>query len=312
MNKYERYSSRELLETAKAGPANLRNYLIGLLLQREDREQYISEVLRGGDSPLLRAVLRSLSPVDVKRFQPDLERYLADGDADIKRTIVANWGQAREKNAIPRLLGLVKDGNEDQLLKKMAIFSLGEIGDIAAFSPLSTYLDAADVDIKIAVLIALNKINREDAQPLFLKASKDQSPDVRYWAENFLKHAGGGEMPDDRSIQHTWTRDPASFHDRDRLSFSSNGEGRYEEDKAREVTLLIRFRYRLEPGGNIVFVSRGSKEYATGYQVREGQFRHSYEGNINCLILEFADKNIQINRTLLTGTPYYFFAKGVI
>jgi hypothetical protein len=310
MNKYERYSSRELFETAKTGPGNLRNYLIGLLLKREDREKYVKEMLGGGDRELLSAVLRLLSFSDATRFRSQLEGLLKSGEPDIKRTIVKRWGEDRDKNAIPALLGLTNDRGEDHLLKKIAIYSLGEIGDTATVAPLSRLFDGADADTKIAVLIALNKISREDARPVFIRASKDQSPDVRHWADEFLKNADGGELPDDRSILRAWTRNPVSYPDSDRLSFLSNGEGLYEEDKAGETTLLLQFRFRLETSGNIVFVSRSHKEYPTGYQVRKDLFRHPYKGNINCLKLEFADKSIEINQVTLTGSPYYWLAKG--
>lgn len=323
MNNYERYSSRQLFEAARTGPENVRNHLIGLLLQREDRDPYIREVLAGDNRALLGAGLRSLAPSDAVRFRPLLERLLSTGDEDVKRTIVNKWGEGREKSAIPSLLGLVNDRNEDPLLKKMAIFSLGEIGDRAAFSPLSSHFDETDADAKIAILIALNKISSEEARPLFIRAGKDRSPDVRYWAQEFLKNAGGTEnadwtrsaggteIPDDRSIQRTWIRNLLSWPDRDRLSFLSNGEGVYEEDKAGETTLLVPFGYRLENEENIVFVTTSGEEFSTGYQVTGQLFRHPYKGNLPCLALEFDDRNIRIDRITITGSPYYFLLKDI-
>src|SRR6185437_8282205 len=309
MNNYERYSSRQLYDAANTGPENLRSYLIGLLMQREDRDPYIREVLASSDRELLRAGLRSLSPSDAVRFGSALEGLLSTGDQDIRRTIVKKWGEAREKTAIPFLLTLIDNVNEDPLLKKMAIFSLGEIGGEAAISPLSALFGEKDADTKIAILIALNKIDREGSHPLFIRASTDRSPDVRHWAEEFLKSLPPAPVKDDHSITRTWMRDPLAWPDRDRLSFLSNGEGVYEEDKAGETTLLLNFRYRLETSRQIVILSRGDSEYATGYTISNDIFHHPYEGKIPCLTLEFADKKIAIDGIVLTGTPYYFLAK---
>lgn len=312
MNDYEQYSSRQLFEAARRGPGNLRNYLIGLLLQREDRESYIREVLGSNDRELLGAGLRSLSPSDAVRYRPDLERLLSMGDEDVKRTIVNKWGEGRDKGAIPALLGVVRDRHADPLLKKMAIFSLGEIGEEAAFSPLVSHFETADADTKVAILIALNKIDRAAAQPLFTRASKDHSTEVRQWSNEFLQHAGGAGLPGDRSIQRTWVRNPLSWPDRDRLSLLPKGEGLYEEDKAGETTLLIHFRYRLEEGGGIVLVSSAGKEYPTGYEVTKDVFRHPYKGELPCLMLRFEKRNIQINGVALTGSPYYFLSSNAL
>lgn len=311
MNEYERYSSRELFEAANAGPENLRNYLISLLVKREDREPFIKQGLRGGKKEVVDALLRLLEASDVDRFRQDLEQWVKTGDAKLKRTIVDKWGQVRAKSAVPALIAIIKDREEDLLLIQMAIFSLGEIGDGAATAALSASFDEAEADTKIAILIALNKIGGEGARMLLLRASKDPSPIVRRWAVEFLDNSGRGEISDEGGIRRTWTRDPTSFPDRDRLSFFANGEGYYEEDKAGEQKLSVDFHYRLENSDHIVFVSGNNKEFRSGYEVRKTVFRHPYKGNIPCLTLEFTHRNIAIDRITLTGSPYYFLPDDI-
>ena len=315
MDQYNQYTSEQLFEKIRSSSGSIFNYLVRLLLQKNDSKKYIEQLLGSKNNALRNQTILLFSAEDTNRYADALAHLLDTGDKETKKIIVSRL--IRNTNSpiiVKALLSRVKDVHEENTIRRAAITALGNSGDNTSAVALIDEFEKFDSDGKIELLIALNKLESKEAIPLFRQALTDKHETVRYWAEKTLKHSAIDRNEFDKLFQieqengsliyKTWVRDPLENPDSSHLYFSKRQQGIYEETKAGEPLLRIDFEFRIEKG-EIFFVTKKKNEYRSGYVITKGLFKHHYLGNLPCFILKFNNPRVVIDEIPITATEYY-------
>lgn len=189
MNKDKKqYNSLQALsDRIKDSNDAMRNHLIRRLLQEKDNRRFVNELLENGNGNLRHAILRLLAPQNVVEILPTLENILQEDDLVSQKIIIRKLGSMPDAETEKVLLKFLKIKSPKNLMLKMTIAALGNAGGSASVKAIANGFEKYNADIKIAALIALNKIGREEAIPVYLKALHSTSAPVRLWAMKSLK-----------------------------------------------------------------------------------------------------------------------------
>jgi hypothetical protein len=316
MKQYDQYTSHQLFGELQEQTGSVFNYLLRLLLKKEDSKKYIEQMLASGNINLRNGVIRLLSTTDIDRHADSIAKLLDSAGSGTKKIIISRLTNNKNSRLTNALLKRVLDEKEENFIKRAAITVLGNSEDKAIVKTLSNVFNKFDADGKIELLIALNKLNDVAVIPLMQEALSDSSETVRFWAEKLQsqrrenkeeKHVPEKKgIEDSLSVYKYWIRDPASYPDSCRLYFSEGQRAVYEEIKAGEPELTISFYFKIEDT-EMVFIGKNAKESRSGYSIRKDKFRHPYLGNQPCYVLTFHNRDVVINNIAITATEYYHF-----
>jgi len=128
-------------------------------------------------SPLVRRqAADSLGLLKAGEAAPELGAILEnDPNAQVRQAAALALGAAAEENAVPFLLGCLRDKDDSVLFP--CVNALGNLKAKAAVKPLKRLLAAADADLKAAVISALGQMGSEEAyNAVQSELGKKQSP----------------------------------------------------------------------------------------------------------------------------------------
>ena len=116
----------------------------------------------------------------------DLLAALGDRDADVRRQAVRAAAYRRAREAVPRLIALLDDPQED--LRDMALGALSDIGDPQAVKALTSRVKFGDVDQLRRVIDPIAAMGGEEARAfLEFVASGHEDPEMRKLARSALE-----------------------------------------------------------------------------------------------------------------------------
>ncbi|HJZ84398.1 MAG TPA: HEAT repeat domain-containing protein [Polyangia bacterium] len=147
----------------------------------QDRLRALAERLAGDTVALLgrQQRLRMCPPAE-------LLAALRDSDADIRRQAIQAAAFRRSHEAVPLLIGLLEDGQED--VRDMALGALTDIGDPAAVKAIVGRVKFGDVDELRKIIDPVAAMGGDEARAfLEFVASGHEDPEVRKLARRALE-----------------------------------------------------------------------------------------------------------------------------
>jgi HEAT repeat protein len=108
------------------------------LAARKDRSVVpdLVAALKASDADVRQRAARVLEDLKDPRASEPLTERLADRESLVRRDAAAALGKASDQHAVPGLLALLEDPDEDEVVRAQAATSLGEIGDPRGIAPL--------------------------------------------------------------------------------------------------------------------------------------------------------------------------------
>jgi HEAT repeat protein len=116
----------------------------------------------------------------------ELLSALKDPDADVRRQAVRAAAFRREKTAVPALVELLDDSQED--LRDMVLGALTDIADPAAIKPITAHVKFSDTDQLRKIIDPVASIGGDEARAfLEFVGSGTEDPEIRKMAKDALE-----------------------------------------------------------------------------------------------------------------------------
>ncbi len=153
--------------------------IIGPVTARHDEIEDLIQNLGGDDTNALFRAAESLAKIGIPAVEP-LLLEITDSDSSARRGAIEALGKIRDTRALEPLVSIVRDINEDPMLKITAIKALAHIRDVRSVESLIHALNDDNQSIRWYAAKALGIIGDTTAVEPLIKTLEDDSEGVRW------------------------------------------------------------------------------------------------------------------------------------
>ncbi len=134
------------------------------------------------DSAVRRECAETLGRISSADRTP-LRSALQDPDPEVREAAANALGELGDRTAVPELVALVGNTNEDALVREAAVAALGAIGDTRALPILLENVATAPPQVRRRCVVALTVFDGDEVEIALRRAAADRNPMVREAAE---------------------------------------------------------------------------------------------------------------------------------
>jgi HEAT repeat protein len=279
------------------------------LQQRDDAAPHLAAIIR--DNPQRRhKALSTLTRTSPREVVEALLTALGDERRPVRRLAIARLGDSGAEAAVEALLTVLRSGQPPDL-RSEAVRALAKIGSRAATDAIAAALLDPDPAVREAAAAALYDLRDRSAESALRAALDDEYRLVREWARRALmrlsKTPSAAPSVDrtDLTLPGSWYTDPLIHAESQIYTFREDGTGEVEDVNMGLVNERTPFAYRVD-GDQLEFrFGDESEPRRTRFRLDHGTFRHPYEGEQPCAVLEFAREPYFTSVGPLEDVTYY-------
>jgi len=158
------------------------------LTESKDVLDAVAGLMESDDTSVASAAIRTIGRSGMHEYQYLLQQYYEDDDypEEIKADIILALGDLKTVEAVPFLIELLENEDEEQVIRRYACDSLRKIGDPAAIEPLLQAYEDEDVLLRSYVMYALSGFEGEKIEKILIQGLRDSYIRVRISAARGL------------------------------------------------------------------------------------------------------------------------------
>jgi hypothetical protein len=146
---------------------------------RLDRDLDLADQLSSPDEKVRVRAAMALADHDAVELEPQLATALGDESWRVRQAAVGGLAQRAEAETIGSLLNLLREEHHNLGILNSALQIL-TMSDVDIVSPLITFLNGPDVDLRVQAALALGELRDDRAFASLLSALEDSDVNVRF------------------------------------------------------------------------------------------------------------------------------------
>jgi HEAT repeat protein len=145
---------------------------------------------------------KALGKIKDEGAVPELIKGLKNEKLEIRK-IAAEVLMEIGEPAVPYLIKVLKNKDENWYVRRVAAVALGEIGDKGAVPELMERFkdENEDMDVRVSAAKALGKIKDEGAVPELIKGLKNENWEIQRCSANALLEIGFEKVPEEKRVE---------------------------------------------------------------------------------------------------------------